>query len=856
MASSATTISSPSAASSSLPQTQNQQQQPRQLQHPTLSRPARRPATAGAATASTPNLNTLYSAHSRLAPATGSLVRKASLAALTPGSLASIPDDTESYALHSVLNEGTSTPKMPLMPPLTPGKGAGPVDDLAVGEQVDVPGNMVGTVRFVGSVAGRRGVFVGVELHSEFALRGKNSGDVDGVSYFATSVPGTGIFVPINKLSKRDSPASFPHSPSTTPFAGLKAASQNTTNHTPPTPSLPKFSQSLGPGRAPSPQGKRLRASLPRPESPVRRLQLTPAPRPSIATPAKTPSRYGSPTVPKFTSSVRGVPGDPNKSMRQRKPSAAPRSVSALGQPIPSFDEEEPMPPLTSLNAHAKANGSVGSITSSMGFKRPASRAHHANEEEVERLKSQLEDRDRQLKEQASALAEMESSLSELTVLIDQNDQGRMRSSSLDGKDTSQLRAMLREKNDKIAQLTAEFDAHRADFRSTIDTLEMASTETQRVYDAKIQELEQEVQEAQERHDDVEGVARQLKQLEDLVQELEEGLEDARRGEAEARGEVEFLRGEVERTRSELRREREKASAAINGGGHIEDRSSMSKELEQKEDEIRGLKAIIHSLSRDTIPGAESPDKTPTLPQRANSFIKSRQDPADNHMVKDKLERELFDLRSVLDQRNNREEELEREVETLRRRSVTNNNRGSSITVGSADRSSYRDSKGTVVLARDPRLPEETHKRSQILDSMPESDALSSVTETSTLWCEICETNGHDILTCTNMFGSQNEPAKTGPLNEMPGKTGKDAVREGLRNLAIPVDPEAIPRPLSPRPKAPTAPSPVALPTLPNPQDSGPLAGKESGIVDPSKWCAMCERDGHDSIDCPLEDAF
>ncbi|KAJ8126458.1 hypothetical protein O1611_g7181 [Lasiodiplodia mahajangana] len=543
----------------------------------------------------------------------------------------------------------------------------------------------------------------------------------------------------------------------------------------------------------------------------------------------------------------------------ERKPSIAPRSASALGQSIPSFDDEEPMPPPASV--HSKANGSIGSIASSMGFKRPASRATHANEEEVERLKSQLEDRDRQLKEQASALAEMESSLSELTVLIDQTDQGRMRSGSLDGKDTSQLRAMLREKNEKIAMLTAEFDAHRADFRSTIDTLEMASTETQRVYDAKIQELEQELQEAQERHDDVESVARQLKQLEELVQELEEGLEDARRGEAEARGEVEFLRGEVERTRSELRREREKASAAVNGGNNIEDRSSMSKDLEQKEDEIRGLKAIIHSLSRDSIPGSESPEKTPTQPQ-SHSLVKSGHDSIDTRITKDKLERELVELRSVLDKKNTREEELELEIETLRRRSVTNN-RGSSMTVGSADRSSYRDSKGTVILARDLRSSEETHKRSQTLDPMPESDALSSVTENSTLWCEICETGGHDILTCTNMFGGQPEQGKTGSDDGVSGKTGKDAVREGLRNLAVPVDAEAIPRPLSPmRPKPSTTPAPApapaqtSIPTLPNPQDSGPLAGKESGIVDPAKWCAMCERDGHDSIDCPLEDAF
>ncbi|KAI0508378.1 hypothetical protein F5B22DRAFT_403098 [Xylaria bambusicola] len=846
MASSGATLSS---SSSSL---HYQQRQP-----PTLSRPTKKPSVGAIATASTPNLNALYSAHSRLTPAAGSLARKASLAALTPGSLASIPDDSESYALHSVLNEPTSARKMPPMPPLTPGRGVAPVDDFTVGEQVDVPGNMVGTVRFVGSVAGRKGVFAGVELHSEYALRGKNSGDVDGVSYFATSVPGSGIFVPLNKLIKRDSPPSFPQTPSGMSLAGLRAANQNTTNHTPPTPSLPKFSQSVGPGRAPSPQGKRPRMSLPRPDSPVRKLQLTPAPRPTIATPAKPPSRYGSPSIPKFSSSVRGTAGDPNKLVRQeRKPSIAPRSASALGQTLPSFDDDDAMPPPATIGTHGKTNGSIGSITSSMGFKRPASRANHANEEEVERLKLQLEDRDRQLKEQASALAEMESSLSELTVLIDQSDNGRMRSSSLDGKDTSQLRAMLREKNEKIAMLTAEFDTHRADFRSTIDTLEMASTETQRVYDAKIQELEQEVQEAQEQHNDVESVAQQLKQLEELVQELEEGLEDARRGEAEARGEVEFLRGEVERTRTELRREREKASAAMNGTSNAEERPSMFKDLEQKEDEIRGLKAIIHSLSRDSIPGSESLEKTSNPAQRTTSLAKSRHNSTDDRMPKDKLERELNELRALLETKNSREEELEREIETLRRKSVVNH-RGSSMTTGSADRSSYRDSKGTVVLARDVRLPEETHKRNPTLDPMPESDALSSATENSTLWCEICETSGHDILTCTNMFGGQNEQGRPIHDDQPTSKTGKDAVREGLRNLEVPMDAEALPRPLSPmRSKTPLAAAPVSVRTLPNPQDSGPLAGKESGIVDPSKWCAMCERDGHDSIDCPLEDAF
>ncbi|KAI5862192.1 hypothetical protein GGS23DRAFT_110690 [Durotheca rogersii] len=819
---------------------------PQQRQH-TLSRSTRK---SGIATASSPNLNGLYTAHSRPPPSSGALARKASFAALTPSSLASIPDDSESYAIDSVLTE---SPRK--MPPLTPAKASRASDDVSLGDSVEVPGNMTGTVRFVGTVAGRKGTFAGVELHPEFAARGKNNGEVDGFSYFSTSTPGAGIFVPINKVNRDLAPTLVGSAHPLTPE--LKVVGQNAANHTPPTPSLPSFSKSLGPSRAPSPQGKQLRTSLSRPESPVRKLQLTPAPRTSMTPVPKVPPRYGSPTITRFGSSVRGGPGDPNKPPRlDRKPSLAPRSVSALGQITSTYDEDE----ITPMGSHVKTNGSIGSM-SSLSFKRPASRAAHANEEEIERLKSQLEDRDRQLKEQASALAEMESSLSELTVLIDQSDGGGMRSGSFDDKDTAQLRAMLREKNEKIAMLTAEFDTHRADFRSTIDTLEMASTETQRVYDAKIRELEQELHEAQERHDDVDSVARQLKQLEELVQELEEGLEDARRGEAEARGEVEFLRGEVERTRSELRREREKASAALDGGQQ-EDKLSLSRELEQKEDEIRGLKAIIHSLSRDAVPGVDSAEKTPTLPQRNNSS-KSRPDSIDGHTTRETLEREVLELRSLVDSKNVREEELEREVESLRRGS-TSTHRVSSATITSTHRSSYRDSKGTVVLAREPHSPEATHKRVRTLDTMPESDAYSSATEISTLWCEICETSGHDILTCTNMFGPQNEQGKggVGAHDQPPAKVGGDVPRESpiasKDSLTVPhgAGEDDKPRPLSPMKSRPMVAPPAATIILPNPQDSGPLAGKDSGVVDPEKWCALCERDGHDSIDCPLEDAF
>lgn len=550
--------------------------------------------------------------------------------------------------------------------------------------------------------------------------------------------------------------------------------------------------------------------------------------------PTKGPARYGSPTN-RLAQSVRGTAGDPNKRGPRLDHSLniGQRSTSAMGGPM-EFDED------TTPVGPKAGRPNLTTSASAFNLRRPASRTNTANDEELERLRTQLEERDHQLKDQASTLAEMESSLVELQSLIDQPDGPKLGRNSMDDKDASQLRVLLREKNDKIAMLTAEFDAHRADFRSTIDTLELASTETERVYEKRIEELMADVRELESRNLDVDSVASQLRQLEELVQELEEGLEDARRGEAEARGEAEFLRGDVERTKSELRREREKAGSSNGNGGN--DNTTLAKELEQKEDEIRGLKAIIHSLSRDSVPGGD--DHTPT---QRDSFAAAG-DSADNKTGRDSLERQLAELQALLDKKNSREEELEQELEHLRRGNSNNNGhkRGSFTN----QRSSLRDSRDTVVAVRtEPRSPEGTHKRGNTLDTMPESDTYSTATENSALWCEICETSGHDILTCTNMFG---------PDGAKSVSTDAAGAAEGLKppQQLAPEGDDARPAPLSPaKSKASVQPA-AAVKIMPNPMESGPVAGKESGIMDPEKWCAVCERDGHDSVDCPFEDAF
>ena len=795
-----------------------------------------------------------------------------------------------------------------------------------VGDTVTVPGDMHGIVKFVGSVAGKKGTFAGVQLASEYAPRGKNSGDVEGRHYFKTTVPGSGIFLPIEKAVKKSSAGSTSSATRPSPARDISTPTRLTSfNQGGRTPAMPKpnFSQTVGPGAlragAASPALKPpvRRESLPRPQSPLRK-PATPAQR-GVATPKTRPSAG-------FSKSTMGGPGQygsarpkPGNAFSQslRQPSITPRQpdVSPLG-PESSFDE-------TILEDEAESTP-----TPTPAMNRQAAAEH---QEEVRRLKSMLSEKDRALEEQAASITEMDRNLTELQKLVpelsDDMSSGRPSRAADEEdlpRDVVSLRSALREKNEKIKLLTAEFDSNRADFRSTIDTLEMASTETERVYEKRVDELLEEVRNLQDRSEDVESVAQQLKQLEELVQELEEGLEDARRGEAEARGEVEFLRGEVERSRSELRRERERmrTEEQLNGYGSpggASDREGyeeLQSQLESKDDEIRGLKAIINNLNsaNDGKPKPNGIRNPPAL----------RSSSQDEH--RSSLEKQIQDLESLLHQKSAQIEQVENENNKLRNsvqlskfpmpnspfglRSLPQHNSHSRPNSQDTHNRDKHQSSGTVGSQRTVvRSPSDERKEWHDVTDSPsklkrrttrEDDDLDSPTlqhvgdgeksETSTssaaLWCEICEEGGHDILTCGNMISASanvdatpkaHQRVDSGIDKPAPLLSRKSNASLTARTSAQPGAPPSAPPP----PLAPTASSTYDVPindTLdPNNHNNdsdgssgrelkapiegtgaqaGMWAGKKSGVIDPEKWCALCERDGHESVDCPIEDAF
>lgn len=416
----------------------------------------------------------------------------------------------------------------------------------------------------------------------------------------------------------------------------------------------------------------------------------------------------------------------------------------------------------------------------------------------------------------------MEASVKELSALMPADGSVGVSSpgdyeSDAGGQSVAQLRQMLREKNEKITLLTAEFDAHRADFRSTLDSLEMASTETERVYEEQKTDLLAQLDalhEIKEQRDDFEGVAHQLKGLEDLVAELEEGLEESRRGEAEARGEVEFLRGEVERGRSELRREREKGEKTRRQGDGV-----AQKEVEVRDDEIRGLKAIIHSLSEGKLPDGAA---AAALGENGASN-----------------DEETNELRAALDESRREKEALESEVEQLRRDVasasmpppapiMTNGHHArneSDRTATASPEKGLSTSRTRSDTVKAPRSAANAATDTKSPPSLPLSDGNPQPADTDSVFCEICASASHDTLDCAQLSSRRQAPAsQNGSGGAYKSGLTWGSTGEGKEN------------------------------EFSGPSNTDAAQGQVAQQEDKEEmWCALCERDGHLAFDCPEE---
>ena len=306
--------------------------------------------------------------------------------------------------------------------------------------------------------------------------------------------------------------------------------------------------------------------------------------------------------------------------------------------------------------------------------------------------------------------------------------------------------------------------------------------------------------------EDFEGVVRQLKQLEELVAELEEGLEESRRGEAEARGEVEFLRGEVERGREERRRD---------GAG--------MKEAEQKDDEIRGLKAIIHSLSSGS-----------------NSSAATKESDSNSEQLKR--------VEELLEESSREKEDLLRELETLRRNKASTNGNGHAATHvrNESQRTATATERGLPSRERSGTVRATFAERARVL-GIEEDDTLGDIdgdeyenngaeavddehhtngaAELEGYYCEMCESRDHDTLVCAKLKATHGSSFKK---HSVVSENGHETAHGNETGHAY-------------------------SPGKENSAEGGKKKAAEEEEDEEDKWCALCEKDGHFAFDCPEE---
>lgn len=415
------------------------------------------------------------------------------------------------------------------------------------------------------------------------------------------------------------------------------------------------------------------------------------------------------------------------------------------------------------------------------------------------------------------------------------------------------LRELLLDKERKLDQLQSELDAKRSEFRQTLETLEQANMATNQMYELQIEELSnkvsaadgvvtsiepleamiteletnleesraiesqvlQQLTEAKSQNKEKDNIILELQQqraaiaegnsdtapLELAIADLEKSISQARSSEAQLRQQVAKYELEIkqgEKTILELKSQNELSAQEV-----VNRTAPLEAEISKLERELRDLKAIESQISKK-LSVAESAtsekDKViasleqqlETLSSASNSQVSAESAAA--KLRQDKLEKEISTLERIVESKVFREQELEKEIISLRDQLSA-----AQDTIASERSQSERLQQQLI------EIPPQSAYLSSSPTKTPLKPAsnlsLNGYTARSTvnagLWCEICETEGHDIIDCK---------ANGGLGSGENGKTLVSPIRNGSSQAA-------------------------------------PVAKK--------LWCALCEQDGHSSMDCP-----
>ncbi|KWU44383.1 hypothetical protein RHOSPDRAFT_33944 [Rhodotorula sp. JG-1b] len=499
----------------------------------------------------------------------------------------------------------------PPLPSSEPRVGTSVEFELSAGE------TMTGTLRFIGGVEGKAGVWAGVELDDDFAGRGKNDGSVQGTQYFACP-PQCGLFLPVAKVrAVRHPPLKVsdlmpaPTSTTRTPRRSLSPTKQPSLSA-----STPRMPRSTGPLGMPTPTPRRsLGPSTPRLSArPPSRQELPPQVPPI-------PLAYGlaRSVTPSSATTGRMTPARRRTSLATTTASdLPPRSTTPS---LRSSSRQSFASSISRQSVSRQSHRADERSFSRQSHRGGADRDGDENELELkqlldasERLGREMEDR---LAEKSRRIKQLEAELAqradadvtpseETTPATDPAQTDRI--ATLEAELAAQLQASQKlklEAKHKSAAMEAQVESlrerldaatqehlqERDQLRSEVDKLRTAGQALCETYEEKIAEIELARLEAV---DLVESLQAQLQQQPTTPPVINDTTTTAATIDAEtARAEVEHLRSKVGSLEDQLEQVRHQLEQEV---GDTRERRARHQEVEAAlKEQIRSLKETVDS---------------------------------------------------------------------------------------------------------------------------------------------------------------------------------------------------------------------------------------------------------------------
>lgn len=633
---------------------------------------------------------------------------------------------------------------------------------LRVGDSVTLPGGQTAILKFIGKIQGKPGEYAGVELVGDDASQGKHSGSFNGITYFTTSQPNSGLFITYSKLIGANSVTKSPNI-LRTPSSRNSAITRSV--------HLPPSQPDLAVGS--STRGKP-------PTSPTRKVSSVTKPRKSLAS---APTITNLSPVKKPGSAMAGTPIASDLS-----PTAGARRMRSSTTVAPGTPSQRRTSTLHSRRI------SIAS-TSEGGSSGPSVEEFATLTRELREARNAMADKDAQLEHQSQILREMEQSLGELEKIAMANGSRSTGMAPAQNEDVEALLRTIDEKDKKISSMKTEFEEKRKEFRDTIDGLQVEIQDTSDLYEADIRRLKQGMGQATE-------VTRRVAELEQIVDSLESGLKSSQISEQNARIQLSRL-ADVENRLLDKEQQINDAGLEIDRYKKLLEESQV---FQQNENDFTSSNEIITSLQnekeqlekqivtqKDRVSDLEQ--QVQTLESTLNDLSASNQDEEDKNIdselirslefenehlkktlndsqatVKDletkiaskhgekgpktddanieliqeiklykskvkELEQEIHGLENMLETKLFRETELEKELDTLKMRS----NASSTTTTFTSPTTPRTDETDLT----DP-IDTHHHEASDYQSPVRVSDPASG----RKLWCGLCEREGHESLDC------------------------------------------------------------------------------------------------------------